>query len=74
MLAITELPAAEQELIVGCYFDDVPHAELAARVGISERAVEGRLYRRCGCCVSVCETWTAEENPTAKVVGERNTE
>ena len=45
LLAITDLPAAEQELIIGCYFDDVPHAELAARVGISERAVEGRLYR-----------------------------
>jgi RNA polymerase sigma factor (sigma-70 family) len=45
LLAITELPAAEQELIIGCYFDDVPHAELAARLGISERAVEGRLYR-----------------------------
>ena len=48
VLAITELPAAEQGLIVGCYFDDVPHAEMAARVGISERAVEGRLYRRRG--------------------------
>ncbi len=45
LLAITELPAADQELIVGCYFENVPHAELAARLGIGERAVEGRLYR-----------------------------
>lgn len=45
MLAITELSAAEQELIVGCYFDSAPHAALAERLGISERAVEGRLYR-----------------------------
>ncbi|MBI5864991.1 MAG: sigma-70 family RNA polymerase sigma factor [Planctomycetes bacterium] len=45
LLAITELPAAEQELIVGCYFEQTPHVALAARLGITERAVEGRLYR-----------------------------
>lgn len=45
LLAITELAADEQELIVGCYFDALPHAALAQRMGISERAVEGRLYR-----------------------------
>lgn len=45
LLAITSLPAADQELIVGCYFDELPHATLGAQLGISERAVEGRLYR-----------------------------
>ncbi|MGE0478910.1 MAG: RNA polymerase sigma factor [Phycisphaerae bacterium] len=45
LLAITALPAAEQELIVGQYFDNATQAELAARIGVSERAVEGRLYR-----------------------------
>lgn len=45
LLAITALPSAEQELIVGHYFDQLSHAQLAARSGISERAVEGRLYR-----------------------------
>lgn len=45
LLAITALPAAEQELIVGHYFDQLSHAQLAKRAGISERAVEGRLYR-----------------------------
>lgn len=45
LLAITALPAAEQELIVGHYFDQLSHAQLAARVGTTERAIEGRLYR-----------------------------
>lgn len=45
LLAITALPAAEQELIIGQYFENASQAELAARTGVSERAVEGRLYR-----------------------------
>lgn len=45
MLAITALPASEQELIVGHYFDQMSHAQLAAKWGTSERAIEGRLYR-----------------------------
>lgn len=45
LLAITELDAADQELIVGHYFGDESHAALAARLAISPRAIEGRLYR-----------------------------
>jgi len=45
LLAITELTADEQDLIVGCYFEGLPHARLAERLGVSERAIEGRLYR-----------------------------
>jgi len=45
LLALTELPAAEQELIIKHYFHGKPHAELAATLGTSERAIEGRLYR-----------------------------
>jgi RNA polymerase sigma-70 factor (ECF subfamily) len=45
LLAITELSAAEQELILGCYYEGLSHAALAARLGVSERAIEGRLYR-----------------------------
>lgn len=45
LLAITDLSSQEQELIVGCYFENLSHAALAARLGISERAIEGRLYR-----------------------------
>jgi len=45
LLAITELPSREQELIVGHYFDGASFAELARRTGSSERAIEGRLYR-----------------------------
>lgn len=44
-LAITALSAADQELIIGTYFDGLPHAALAQSLGISQRAVEGRLYR-----------------------------
>jgi RNA polymerase sigma-70 factor (ECF subfamily) len=45
LLAVTELADVEQELIVAHYFQGKPQSSLAARLGISERAVEGRLYR-----------------------------
>jgi RNA polymerase sigma-70 factor (ECF subfamily) len=45
ILAITELGTIEQEVIVGYYFQGESQASLANRFGISERAVEGRLYR-----------------------------
>jgi len=45
LLAITGLPAADQALIIGHYFDGRSHAELADELGAGERAIEGRLYR-----------------------------
>ena len=45
ILAVTDLTSTEQEVIVGYYFQGETHSGLAARLGISERAVEGRLYR-----------------------------
>lgn len=45
LLALTELPAADQELIVAYYFHERSQAELADELGLSERAIEGRLYR-----------------------------
>ena len=45
VLALTGLPTADQELIVGRYFQGRSHTDLAADLGISARAVEGRLYR-----------------------------
>ena len=42
---MTDLSSAEQELIVAHYFQEESQANLAARLGISVRAVEGRLYR-----------------------------
>ncbi|MEP0847224.1 MAG: sigma-70 family RNA polymerase sigma factor [Phycisphaerae bacterium] len=45
LLAITELDADEQELIVEHYFHGCSHDELARRRNLSTRAVEGRLYR-----------------------------
>jgi RNA polymerase sigma factor (sigma-70 family) len=45
LLALTELPSAEQELLVGFYFEGRSQAELGEKLSISERAVEGRLYR-----------------------------
>ncbi len=45
LLALTELSAEEQELLVGFYFEGRSHAELGEKLNISERAVEGRLYR-----------------------------
>ena len=45
LLAMTELPGEQQELIIGHYFQEQSHSALAARLGLSVRAVEGRLYR-----------------------------
>lgn len=45
LLALTDLPAGEQELIAGHYFEGCSHAELAHRTDLTVRAVEGRLYR-----------------------------
>lgn len=45
LLAITELGSDEQQLIVEHYFHDRSYAELGRRLGLSPRAVEGRLYR-----------------------------
>lgn len=45
LLAMTELPAADQQLIVAHYFEGRTHAEMAESLACGERAVEGRLYR-----------------------------
>ncbi len=45
MLALTNLRGEEQELIIAHYFRGLSYAELASKTGISERAIEGRLYR-----------------------------
>jgi RNA polymerase sigma-70 factor (ECF subfamily) len=45
LLALTELPADEQALLIGFYFEGQTQRELATALGIGERAVEGRLYR-----------------------------
>ena len=45
LLALTELSASTQELLIGCYFEDRSQADMAITLGITERAVEGRLYR-----------------------------
>ncbi len=45
LLALTTVSHDEQELIIGYYFRDESQADLARVLGISTRAVEGRLYR-----------------------------
>ncbi len=45
LLAVTELRDDEQALIIEHYFRGASQAELACKLGISDRAVEGRLYR-----------------------------
>lgn len=45
LLALTALPSAEQELLLGHYFLGLSHDALSKEHGISARAVEGRLYR-----------------------------
>ena len=43
--AIAALSEADQQLILGSYFESRSHEELASAIGISVRAIEGRLYR-----------------------------
>lgn len=45
LLALTSLPTAEQELIIGHYFHGRSQADLAEVLGLTARAIEGRLYR-----------------------------
>ncbi|MFT3683687.1 MAG: sigma factor-like helix-turn-helix DNA-binding protein [Phycisphaerales bacterium] len=45
LLAMTELPAAEQDLLVAHYVRGEEQAKLAERLGLSVRAVEAKLYR-----------------------------
>ncbi len=44
-LAVTALPAADQELVILHYVQGRPFKEIGERFGMSERAIEGRLYR-----------------------------
>lgn len=43
--ALALLPSATRAVLVGRYVDDAPQAEIAARLGLSEGAVEARLHR-----------------------------
>ena len=44
-LALTELASEDQDLLIGHYVNGASQADLGQRLGVSERAVEGRLYR-----------------------------
>lgn len=43
--ALQELPAGDENLFFRKYYYMQPTAQIAAEMGLSERAVEGRLYR-----------------------------
>lgn len=45
MMAITALPGIDQEIIKMHYFDGISQRDIASEMDMSERAVEGRLYR-----------------------------
>ena len=45
VLALTALDAAHQEIVIARYFEGQALSAMATRFEISERAVEGRLYR-----------------------------
>lgn len=48
MLAVTELPAADQQLLFAFYFDGRSSQEIAVQIGTTAKSVESRLYRiRC---------------------------
>jgi RNA polymerase sigma-70 factor, ECF subfamily len=43
--ALARLPAAQSELLEAFHFEDRPMSQIADNLGLSERAVEGRLRR-----------------------------
>jgi RNA polymerase sigma factor (sigma-70 family) len=43
--ALAGLPAVTRAVLIGSYVDEVPQAELAARLGVSEGALRVRLHR-----------------------------
>lgn len=45
LLALTALPTDDQNLILRHYFDGQSQADIADSLGVSPRAIEGRLYR-----------------------------
>ena len=45
LTGLATLSSDEQEGLIGFCFDGRPHVELAEMLGITGRAVEGRLYR-----------------------------
>ena len=45
LMAITTLASSDQELIFAHYFEGAQQVDLAKRMGMSVRAIEGRLYR-----------------------------
>ena len=45
MLAVTVLPAVDQQLVFAHYFDGRSQGQIAAELGISSKSVESRLYR-----------------------------
>lgn len=45
LTAVAALGEADQQLILGVYFEDRSQEELARAIGVSVRAIEGRLYR-----------------------------
>lgn len=48
LLALTNLSAADQNLIAAHYFDDRSQADIAQDNGLTEKSVESRLYRARG--------------------------
>lgn len=45
MLAVTELPAADQQVLFAFYFDERSSQEIAVQIGATAKSVESRLYR-----------------------------
>lgn len=45
LTAVAALDETDQQIILGSYFEGRSHEELARAIGLSVRAIEGRLYR-----------------------------
>ncbi len=45
MLAVTSLPAADQQLIFAFYFEGRPQADIAKELGTTVKSIETKLYR-----------------------------
>ena len=45
LLAVTALPASEQQLVFAFYFEGRSQAEIASDLGVTVKSIETRLYR-----------------------------
>ena len=63
LTAIAALSEADQQLLLGSYFEGRSHKDLARAIGVTERTIEGRLYRARAALREALSDKLAEDGP-----------